>query len=223
VKPLQNVPTWGQLWHLNLILQVHFWWDTWQHVHYYLTSEDYISHRLIATIITYRFCLLVRIKSEKCNWKLYSRFHAFAVCDIYTGMVTGILQCFKNPWSYYLGSQILGNFPFVIVCNKNISWQEDGVYSKKEDVTGNILVVLWQNFLYKGSYLLLILSSTGATGCKKPRLRLCKKTDYEIKWKLFRKTFHTTWLVGNIYRQWCKKECWISFPFTHNSMINISS
>jgi hypothetical protein len=34
-----------------------------------------------------------------------------------------------------------------------------------------------------------------------------------MKWKFFRKTFHTTWLVGNIYRQWFKKECWISFPF----------
>jgi hypothetical protein len=98
-------------WQLNLILQMHFWCDTWQGVHYYLTSEDYICHRLLATIITYRFCLLVRIKSEKCHWKLYSCFHASALCDIYTGMVTGMLQCYNSVYSYYLGSWMMGNFP----------------------------------------------------------------------------------------------------------------
>jgi hypothetical protein len=67
--------------------------------------------RLLATIITYRFCLLARIKSEKCHWKLYSRFHAFALCDVYTGMVTGMLQCYISYWSYYPGSWIMGNFP----------------------------------------------------------------------------------------------------------------
>jgi hypothetical protein len=68
-------------------------------------------HTLLATIITYRFCLLVRIRSEKCHWKLYSCFHAFALCYIYTGMVTGMLQCFKNARSYYFGSWIMGNLP----------------------------------------------------------------------------------------------------------------
>jgi hypothetical protein len=90
---------------------VHFWCDTWQGIHYYLTSEDYICHILLATTITYRFCFLVRIKSEKCHWKLYSCFHAFALCDIYTGMVTGMLQFHKTACSYYLGSRIMGNFP----------------------------------------------------------------------------------------------------------------
>jgi hypothetical protein len=68
-------------------------------------------HRLLATTITYRFCLLVRIKSENGNWKLHSCFHAFPLCDIYTGMVTSMLQCYKNAWSYYLGPWIMGNFP----------------------------------------------------------------------------------------------------------------
>jgi hypothetical protein len=76
-----------------------------------LTSEDYVCRSLLATVITYRFCLLVKIKSEKCHWKLYSCFHAFALCDIYTGMVTGMLQCYKSACSYYLTSWIMGNFP----------------------------------------------------------------------------------------------------------------
>jgi hypothetical protein len=64
------VLTRGLEWQVNFILQVHFWCDTWQVVHYYLTSEDYICHTLSATIITYRFCLLARIKSKKMKWKL---------------------------------------------------------------------------------------------------------------------------------------------------------
>jgi hypothetical protein len=65
-----------------------------------------------ATIITYRFCLLVRIKSEKCHWKLYSCFHAFDLCDIYTGMVTGMLHSYKTACSSWFINN--GQFPFLL-------------------------------------------------------------------------------------------------------------
>jgi hypothetical protein len=66
---------------------------------------------IISTVITYRFCLLVRIRSEKWHSKLHSCFHAFVLCDIYTGMVTGMLLCYRNARSYSLGSWIMGNLP----------------------------------------------------------------------------------------------------------------
>jgi hypothetical protein len=101
---------------------VHFSCDTWQGVHYYLTSEDDISHRLLATIITYRFGLLVRIKSVKWRenyyWKLYSCFYGFVLCDIYTGMIkeyAALLQVCLELLKWFMNN---GQFPFLLYASR---------------------------------------------------------------------------------------------------------
>jgi hypothetical protein len=104
------------------ILQVHFSCDTWQGVHYYLNSEDYSCHRLFATIITYRFCFLVRIETEKrsgnCHWKLYSCFYAFAFCDTYTGMVTVYFAALQDCPQLLLWLMNKWQFPFLLYASR---------------------------------------------------------------------------------------------------------
>jgi hypothetical protein len=112
------MPMWGWERQLNLILQVHLWSDTWKGVHYYLTSEDYTCHSLLATIKTHRFCLLVRLKSENWrgnyHWTRYSCVYAFVFCDIYTEMLTVYVAMLQDyllllPWF-----KNIGQFPFLL-------------------------------------------------------------------------------------------------------------
>jgi hypothetical protein len=102
---------------MNSILQVHFWCDTWQGVHYYLSSEDYICLRLLATIVTYRFCFLVRIKSEMCHWKLYSCFNAFALWHIYKDgyRYVAVLQECLQLLSWFMNNW---QFPFLLYASR---------------------------------------------------------------------------------------------------------
>jgi hypothetical protein len=102
--------------------------------------------------ITNRFCLLVKIKSEKFHWKLYSCFHAFALRDIYTGMVTGMLQWYKSGCSYYLGSWIMGNFPsycihqeYFLIRRWSLQWKGSCHWEHSCGLMGELSVIFGQS------------------------------------------------------------------------------
>jgi hypothetical protein len=113
-------------------------WHMWRGVYYCLTSEDYFSHRLLANNITYRFCFLVRIKSKKCHWKLYSCFHAFALWHIYKDgyRYVAVLQECLDLLSWFMNN---GEFPFLLYVSRMFPDKKMGPAVKRKLSLGTFL------------------------------------------------------------------------------------
>jgi hypothetical protein len=115
------------------------------------------------------------------------------------GWLQCMLQCYKCAQSYSLASWITGNFPsyfmhqeYFLIKRWNIQW--------KESCTGNILVVLWQNFLsYVENHVYVIWHTMCISRAAKPDFQSPLWYDNRMKSNIFNQSLKILVLLGIIH------------------------